>query len=258
MYYIGIDIGGTNIRSALIKKTTNITNLIKNSSSSEVIKDIISHIRKQIEFSKQKNIIVKGIGISIGGIVDKDNGEIINVSKIGKWSSMKIKDNIVKELLELNFIEQQIIQNIIIDNDGNCAAHCEKYFGNAIGCNNFINIVLGTGVGIGIYVNNQIIQFSEFGYLVEHKCSGKFFDSITENRDIIISEGSNYLGNKIADLCNIVCPDKLILNGPLLNITNNFKKEIQNAIYKHLIIKDLSLIFSNIDNQGLLGSISVL
>lgn len=258
MYYIGIDIGGTNIRSALINKTANITNLVKNSSSSEIVKDIINQIIKQIEFSKEKNIIIKGIGISIGGIVDKENGEIINVSNIGKWSSMKIKEKLIKELIESQILDDSILQNIIIDNDGNCAAHCEKYFGNAIGCNNFINIVLGTGVGIGVYVNNQIIQFSEFGYLVEHKCSGKFFDSIAENRDKLILEGAEYLGEKIADLCNIVCPDKLILNGPLLNITNNFKKEIQNAIYRHLIIKDLSLIFSNINNQGLLGSISLL
>jgi len=258
MYYIGIDIGGTNIRSALINKTANITNLVKNSSSSEIVKDIINEIIKQIEFSKEKNIIIKGIGISIGGIVDKEKGEIINVSNIGKWSSMKIKEKLIKELIELKILDDSILQNIIIDNDGNCAAHCEKYFGNAIGCNNFINIVLGTGVGIGVYVNNQIIQFSEFGYLVEHKCSGKFFDSITENRDIIISKGAEYLGEKIANLCNIVCPDKLILNGPLLNITNNFKKEIQNSLYRHLIIKDLSLIFSNIKNQGLLGVISLL
>ena len=68
MYYIGIDIGGTNIRSALINKTANITNLIKNISSSEIVKDIINQIMKQIEFSKEKNFIIKGIGISIGGI----------------------------------------------------------------------------------------------------------------------------------------------------------------------------------------------
>ena len=83
---------------------------------------------KQIEFSKEKNFIIKGIGISIGGIVDKEKGEIINVSNIGKWSSMKIKEKLIKELIESQILDDSILQNIIIDNDGNCAAHCEKYF----------------------------------------------------------------------------------------------------------------------------------
>jgi predicted NBD/HSP70 family sugar kinase len=255
MHFIGIDIGGTNIRSALINKTGEFINLILQKSTSNILTDIINQIKNHLCYSQINKINILGIGISIGGIVNTKEGELLRVEHNCKWNCIKIKKELTEKLSLLKYFDKTLLDSMIIDNDGNCAAYCEKFFGNATECENFITIVLGTGVGIGLYINNKIIQYSEFGYLIENKCSGKYFDSITENKELLISQGASDLGKQIADLCNIISPDKVIINGPLLDITVKFKEEIKNSVYENLILNNVQLIFSTVQYQGLVGSI---
>lgn len=256
MYYIGIDIGGTNIRSSILKKDGAIINLIKNNSTKNIVSDIIENIINQITYSKNKNLTITGVGISIGGIIDS-NGNIINVSKIGKWKNINLKNKLINILTKDKILETTVLNNFIIDNDGNCSAHYVKYLGCCKNCNDFITVTLGTGVGIGIYTNNKIIQMSEFGYLVEDKCCGKYFDSIEKekNRNILIDNGAKFLGVKLAEMCNILSPEKIILNGVILNITDSFIKLITETFYENLLINKTNIIFSQKKNQPLIGSI---
>lgn len=257
MFVISIDIGGTNIRSAIVNKKGILKNIIKNKSTSYIIKDIIVNVKKQVDYYIEKNIKIYGIGISIGGMVNK-NGSIINVNKNSKWSTINIREKLKIELNKFKLIDKQILENIIIDNDGNCAAHCEKYFGNAKNCNNFLTVVLGTGVGVGIYINNKIVQHSEIGYIIEDKCSGKYFDSIknNKNKNKLYLEGGKILGLKIAEIINLIDSDKVILSGPLLNINNEFGLTIKNNIENNIFIKK-DIVLSKINNQGLLGIASM-
>ena len=243
-----IDIGGTHIRSALMNNNYQIKELIKNKSSALVLDDIKYSVQY---FSKKYSF--KDIGISIGGVVDSIKGEILFVNKkIGSWETSKI----VKEL-NLHFNNKY---NIKIDNDGNCAALAEKYYGNAKDCDNFVNLVLGTGVGIGCYINGKMIQYSEIGKFIEDKCSGKYFDSErdknTENMNLIYLNGAKHLGLKISELIMILNPEKIIINGPLVNVHIDFKKTvIENISIPEYL--QTQIIFSEITNQGLIGAFSL-
>lgn len=259
MYYIGIDIGGTNIRSSILKKDGTMIHFIKYNSSENIIKDIVDNITNQLKYSKNTNLTIMGIGISIGGIIDID-GNIINVNKIGKWKGINLKKQLINILTNLKILDHNTLNNISIDNDGNCSAHFEKVLGNAKKCDDFITVTLGTGVGIGIYTNNKIIQFSEFGYLVEDKCSGKYFDSMKydKNKNILINNGAKFLGVKLAEICNILSPEKIILNGVILNITDTFVKIINKSFYENILTSKTNIIFSKKKNQPLIGSILLL
>lgn len=246
MYTVCIDIGGTNIRSAIINENCDIIELVKKKSSPLVINDI----KQSIKFFSKKYLF-NDIGISIGGVVDKDKGEILFVNeKIGSWKTCQI----VKEL-NLYFNNQY---NIKIDNDGNCAALAEKYYGNAKDCNNFINLVLGTGVGIGCFINNKLIKYSEIGKFIEDKCSGKYFDSQRnknlENMDLIYLNGAKFLALKISELIMILNPEKIIINGPLINCHHNFKKYLNDNVFIPSYL-NTKIIFSKITNQGLIGAL---
>lgn len=247
MYKLIIDIGGTNIRSAIMNNNYQIKELVKNKSSPKIIDDII---HSEQYFSEKYSF--KDIGISIGGVVDSINGEILFVNqKIGSWETSQI----VKEL-NLHFNNKY---NIKIDNDGNCAALAEKYYGNAKDCDNFVNLVLGTGVGIGCYINGKMIQYSEIGKFIEDKCSGKYFDSErnknTENMDLIYLNGAKHLGLKISELIMILNPEKIIVNGPLVKAHSNFKTEVEYYIMENIpSYLNTKIIFSKIENQGLIGA----
>ena len=242
-----IDIGGTHIRCAIINKNYKIKNLIKNNSSAHVIDDIKKSVQ---HFSKK--YLFKDIGISIGGVIDNVKGEILFVNnKIGSWKTCEI----VKEL-NLYFNNKY---NIKIDNDGNCAALAEKYYGNAINCDNFVNLVLGTGVGIGCYINGKMIKYSEIGKFIEDKCSGKYFDiqrriNNSDKMDKIYTQSAIFLGNKILELIILLNPEKIILNGPLIKISKKFQNTIKNTISKNMPkYLNTKIIFSNMENQNLIG-----
>lgn len=160
--YLGIDIGGTSIKYGLyneygieIKKGTqniktpkyDLTKLIK------IIKNIIE------EFEDIYNI--DGIGFSIPGCINPNNGYIKDGGFIRALDKVNIKEILSKE----------IDINIEVENDANCALLAEKWSGNAKDCENFICITIGTGIGGALYINNKLVSgknyFSgEFGYMI--------------------------------------------------------------------------------------------
>ena len=255
MYNISIDIGGTHIRSALLKKNGNLVNLIKKKSTFNIVDDIIEHLI--IQTNSNSLINIKSIGISIGGCIDRKSGSILNVSKkYTKWNKIDLINQLKKKKLNVDKLKSLNL-TVYIDNDGNCAAHAEKYYGNAIGCKNFVTLVLGTGVGIGCYINNCIIQYSEIGSFIEDKCSGKYFDSLEGDKKNKYLEGAKYLGLKIAEIISLLCPDKFIISGPLLKIGDFFIEEIKLSVMNNLNGFNLNrceLIISDLENQGLLGA----
>ena len=124
-----IDIGCTYFRSAIINSNCKIIKIIKKKSSYK----IIDNIKESVQYFSS-NYLFKDIGISIGGIINKEKGDILCVNKnICSWTSCQV----IKEL-NLYFNNQY---NIKIDNDGNCAALAEKYYGNAKNCDNFVNLL---------------------------------------------------------------------------------------------------------------------
>ncbi len=48
--------------------------------------------------------------------------------------------------------------NPLIENDGNCAALCEKWVGNGSNINNLICLVVGTGLGGGVIIDNKLLK----------------------------------------------------------------------------------------------------
>lgn len=232
---IVFDIGGTRIRSAIWdNKLVNF----KCHNNDNNIMDIILH-----ECSEKMSDNIVGIGISIGGVV-QDGKVVYTNDYIGEWSNLDIK----KELKEIYPNVQ-----IMVENDGNCAAHAERFMGNAMDDEDFICLVLGTGVGVGCYKNGKIIKNMEVGWFIEQHFSGKLF----ENNDDYF-KGTYELGKYIAQMITILNIKKVIINGPLIDLYNGFKIELLYAVDKLLPPAfDYNIIFSELDEQGLVGAISL-
>jgi glucokinase len=171
---IGVDMGGTNIRAGLIEKGE-LTNLSKvttpaDSSKDEVLKALF-HAIAQLDSAK-----ADAIGIGVPTIVDVEKGIVYNATNIKDWQEVPLK-----QLLEAAFGIP-----VFVNNDANCFAAGEKYFGKGKTSQSMVGLVLGTGLGAGLIINNQLYEGRNCGagevgnlpYLdhnYEYYCCGQYF-----------------------------------------------------------------------------------
>lgn len=156
--YIGIDIGGTNIKYGLIDELGNIFHHDKIKTSNQG-KEILLAVEKIVK-DYQKDNLIKSIGISCPGVVRRD-GFLITGGAIMDFYNFPLKD-ILEKKLELP---------VTVENDANCAALAEKWQGASQEYENSLTVVVGTGIGGGIILNNQLFRGThatagEFGFMI--------------------------------------------------------------------------------------------
>ncbi|MFH0888012.1 MAG: ROK family protein [Planctomycetota bacterium] len=164
---IGIDIGGSHISTALVNPngkfiTKETISFLKPPDGKQGIR-LIKQLVKTLLDSKIQNLKSKikpaGIGIACPGCVDHEKGVVLSDSPnlIG-WKGTQVKT--VLEYLVLKHFRLKI--PVFVDNDANLAALGENTFGAGKNARNLICLTLGTGVGGGIIINNQIYHGSHF------------------------------------------------------------------------------------------------
>ncbi|PKG21901.1 ROK family protein [Niallia nealsonii] len=158
--YIAFDIGGTKVKHGIILEDYTIfsqdTYPTKCHDLDFFLNDMLNTIYMYTKLHK-----ISGIAISLPGYIDTQTGYS---EKAGSITALN-KQNL-KELLE-----KEIHLRVEIENDGNCVALAEKLNGNAVDCTDFICMTVGTGIGGGIFINNQILpgtnfRGGEFGFMI--------------------------------------------------------------------------------------------
>lgn len=158
--YISFDIGGTNVKHGVLNEKGEV--LIKGLYSTNVETDeiFINDLVKVVK-DYQKEYEVSGIAISMPGFIDTKRGIPTVCYAINCMEGKSITD----------ILSEKTGLSVSVENDGNCAALAEKFNGNATQCSDFICFTIGTGIGGGIFLNNQIIRGKsfkggEFGYMI--------------------------------------------------------------------------------------------
>lgn len=152
-YAIGIDLGGTFIKSAIVDSNGKIVKQYKTESYSHISpKRVITQIEKCIQqlkkgFKKE----IAGIGIGAPGIVT--NGVVKYPPNFKGWKEIKLKA----------LIEKKFKTETIIDNDANCAGLAELQFGQGKKYKNFIFLTLGTGIGGAMVVDGALYRGEQNG-----------------------------------------------------------------------------------------------
>ncbi len=153
-YYVGIDLGGTNISAGVVNENYEIISKASTKTNCprpacEIGDDMA---KTAIEAIKKANLTVddiEWIGIGTPGIADNENGKIIYSNNLGF-------DNVPMA----EYIQKHIKKPVFIENDANAAAYGEFVAGAAKGAVNAVCITLGTGVGGGIIVDGKIYSGS--------------------------------------------------------------------------------------------------
>ena len=148
---IGVDLGGTNLRTALVSPDGEIIDKHKEATRAadgwkKVVARLIDNIKRQKEMGAQKGAEVSAVGVGAPGVILVNKGIVVKSPNFPDWNNLPLKDELEKALSIPVFIE----------NDANAAALGEKWRGAGRDVTSMILLTLGTGVGGGIILDNKI------------------------------------------------------------------------------------------------------
>jgi glucokinase len=145
---VGIDIGGTNMRSALVDENGDIMERRSIlSGAGKGIDYVMTNLAMLIgETISGKN--VAGVGIGIPGIIDSARGILTQAPNISNVDDYPIRDALAEKM------GSSI--PVFIENDANCAAVGEWWVGAGKSVDSLVIITLGTGVGGGIILKGEL------------------------------------------------------------------------------------------------------
>jgi len=148
---VGVFLGGKILHVGKVKNdriVKSTTKTIDNfGTEEEVLNEVISAINEVIDDE------VKGIGVGVPSLVDTENGIVYNVQHIPSWQEVHLKD-ILTDVYNVN---------VYVNNDANCFVVGEKYFGTASSKKNVVGLVISTGLGAGVIVDNKLYSGGNCG-----------------------------------------------------------------------------------------------
>lgn len=156
MYYLGIDLGGTNIVAGVVNKDYKIIAKAECKTAvprpqQSVCESMAEMAKKAVAKAKLTMEDIKSVGIGAPGAVNPKTGIIEYSANLffHNWEVVKM-------------MEELLGKPVSIENDANAAAFGEFLAGAAKGTKNAIAITLGTGVGAGIVIDGKIYSGSNY------------------------------------------------------------------------------------------------
>ena len=281
MNFIGVDLGGTNIKSGLVSSKGRIIKKYEiptdtKKGTKAVINNIISAIKK-VNDGK-----VYGIGIGSPGPLDYKKGIIANPV------NLPFRNVPLKKIIETKFKIKTLI-----DNDAKCFALGEAIFGQGRKYQNVVGITLGTGIGGGLIINKKIYHgrnnATELGHMtinyngfydecgnkgcLEAHASSKFFINSTKrdsffNYNLALNGNKNavktfekmgyYLGIGLTNIMYAFDPDIMIIGGKISNSWKFFSRSMNKVIKERYFEKPCPVVKSKLKDAGILGAASLL
>ena len=280
MNILAIDIGGTMIKYGLVSSEGQILSTDKIETEAEKgLENILNKIDNIFKRYKENNPV--GIAVSGTGQINGMIGKVIGGNPIiPNW----IGTNLVK------ILEEKYNLPAILENDVNCVALGEKWIGAGKNLSNFICLTIGTGIGGGIILNNQLFRgenfvAGEFGHILIKKGEFEQFASTTalirlvkertgkilngkeifdlEKKEIVeyqevISEWIENLTDGLSSIVYCFNPANIILGGGVIGQGEPLINRIKNSLFKKIgsqFKEKLNIIQAKLgNNAGMIGA----
>jgi glucokinase len=243
---IGIDLGGTNVRAARIgsegiEKIKTESVLSKGS-----VEDVISQIFGLIDKIGTQDI--DGIGMGVPGPVDEEQGIVYELINIPAWKRVEVK----------NIFEKQYKIPLRVQNDANCFAVAEKYYGKGKECRSFIGLIVGTGMAGDMFFEYYSCgQFFSNVYGITGKEAAELAERGDEKALAMWQEFGIHLGTAIEAILYAYDPEKIVLGGSVsksLHLYEKYLWEVLEGFAFKNALKNFKIEASELDNPGLLGA----
>ncbi len=152
-FIIGIDLGGTNLKLAvldlkykLIDKEVLSTQRFKKKEN--LISAICYSVNRIIENNKLRKKDILGIGLGLPGPIDEKAGIVHFFPNIPGWREVNLK----------SILERKLRLPVFLDNDAKLMTLAEYRLGHARGFKNALCLTLGTGVGGGVIIGGGLYR----------------------------------------------------------------------------------------------------
>ncbi len=165
-YYVGIDLGGTNIAAAVVDEYGTIYGRSKRKTKAsrfynEIFDDMAECAKEAaIESGLNFETDIEAVGIGCPGAINTKDGIVEFSNNLGFY-----------DVPIVEYMQKALLKKIYVENDANAAAWGEFLAGCGKNTNNMVMITLGTGVGSGIVENGRLIRGAygkgaEIGHMV--------------------------------------------------------------------------------------------
>lgn len=292
---IGIDLGGTNLRVALVNRQGEVLEKIKEPSTGDVLQTLKSSVDKLMGPE------VAGIGIGVAGVIDRPGRIVIISPNLPLVSGY-------------DFNQLGFSVPFYLENDANAAALGEARLGAGKEYRNFVLLTLGTGVGGGVIYKGKLMKVAaEIGHMsiasdgpkcfcgnngcLELYCSARAIHAATVKaleggaesglkeccggnvyritpEDVyraamdgdslareMLREAGRYLGVGLSNVVNIFSPEAIVLAGGLIGAWNIYVEEAIRECSKRAfksLMQNLKIVPATLgDEAGILGAASL-
>lgn len=279
-YVISIDLGGTNLRIAIVSESLEIVEVVRESTTKNDKDKLFEQICRMIDSLPYEKYGVKKVGISACGIIDGDHITLL--------PNLNIKD------FDLNKrLEDRYGFKVNIRNDANCTALAEASFGSTKDVKDSYFITISTGIGgCLIHDSNMVNLPFEIGHILVHYkngyeefeklCSGTGMENLARSYGLEVTgckdffskvEQNDKLALEILDIWEEMVAvfiantqmefnvDKFCLSGGVMKSSKYFIKELEekaNKIIKNYPLKEIKIVLAEMDQDaGLFGGVAV-
>jgi glucokinase len=158
---VGIDVGGTNTKGAIVLRDSRILDRVELATDPTAgTKGILAVAEELLSRGSDAGADVKCIGIGAAGFINAPTG------------SVTFAPNLTYDDPQIALaVHSRTDLPVIVDNDANAAAWGERAFGTARGCDDMVLLTLGTGIGSGFIAGGRLVRGhtgagAEFGHVV--------------------------------------------------------------------------------------------
>lgn len=170
----GIRVGRANTRIVVTDLLGKILSLKK--LSTEIGKGerhVLELIERELSAAIERDRAIKGIGIGMSGVVDRETGTVLFWPKVPGWNNVPLRQ----------IMEGKYSLPVTVEDSVRTMALAEQKFGDAKGHNNFVYVVVSMGIGAAIYLNGQL-------YLGADNLAGEFGHTTIDERGDLCSCGN--------------------------------------------------------------------
>ena len=265
-YLLGVDIGGTNFNIGLVNKSVIVEESVSPVDIAATKDETLDKLLVSIDSIISKD--VEGIGVGVPAIVNPQTGVVYDVQNIPAWKEIQLR----------KILEDRYNLPIFINNDANCFAYGEKIYGRGKDYQNFVGLTIGTGIGMGVVINNSLYNgvlcgAGEIGMvnyqdsIIENYASSFFFTNTYDKSAKELSEMATkgipmalesfdefgiHLGEAVKNILYMYAPEAIILGGSISKAYPFFEKSLEQSISSFAYQKQIeNLKIETSDRPGL-------
>ena len=272
--YIGVDLGGAYFKAGRVFEgsvRSEASNAVhRNSTESELFDSLFSILDSVIT---KKTI---AIGVGVPGIVAADSGIIYDLMNLPIWKEVPLK----------KILENHYSLPVFLNNDANCFAKGEHIYGHGKLYSNFVGLSIGTGLGMGVIIENKLYNgllcgAGEIGMVtykdsnIENYASSLFFEkqfnasakkmsslAIQGNAIAIKAyhEFGIHLGNAINNINYMLAPEAIVIGGSITKAYPLFKSSMEETLKTFAFTKQIECLkieVSSLKDSPVLGAASL-